>query len=866
MRFTATILGVLFHASVSHAAIRVEIITDAPLPKPAELALKDVEKAFKDRGVETARQAQIRDDRTSFVVGIAGKSKLVDDLIAREKIELPTAAESFVVRAAPAGKASVMLIAGRDARGLSYALLDAARTIALPPVEIKNGEYTIRDTIESPFLAVRAISVHLFNADLEAGWYFEEDYWREYFAMLALHRFNRFTLTFCDQTNYLCPLYSNLLEVPGYANVRVKGVTDLDRLRQLIMLKKISDLAAERGLDFTLGIWQQVPVPAYPPQVEVEGLPEGVKAAEYCAAGLKAVLKACPAIRGVQLRMNSEAGVKEADQTAFYRPIFHAIRDCGRPVFVELRYKGLVPETTNTALDAGLDVAVSTKYWAEHFGLPYHATVVDKNYRHDRYGFGNVLDHGRKYKVIFQHWTGGSQRITLWGDPNYTAKFARSIKAVGGEGFEVFAPLTNRGYGNASGKWELYPDIDGMKPHGRLFERYWFFTLAFGRLGFNPETVPEVWKRELLHQYGSAAGELEAAYRVMSRILPLITSARMPSASEWSWWPEMDTGDRLAEYSRTPSGDMGQFYAIRSWSRTPKWRADAWDTSVPGYVDDAVAGKLRGKWTPFDVSRALRELAMGEAVRDKNYHLTHSPEVLKTQLDFAQLAQIATYHAEKTEAATHLAFFEATGETGRLVAAREHMHKAEVAWELLSGRGKLYAPDLNFGTSPQNTRSKVGHHHSGTWKDRMHEIEEDVAYIEALIKKHGGENKPYRKFPGEVASFELPKVEHTAAKVADPAKDLTIAASVSAKSPIARVVLHHRPLNQHADWKEVTMTKTADGKFEAVISHKDITSQFDLQYYLEVLYVSGGGRMWPSWQDGMPYFIVSTRKPLAASR
>ena len=41
-----------------------------------------------------------------------------------------------------------------------------------------------------------------------------------------------------------------------------------------------------------------MPVPAYPPKVEVENLPAGMKAAEYCAAGLKAILQACPAIRG----------------------------------------------------------------------------------------------------------------------------------------------------------------------------------------------------------------------------------------------------------------------------------------------------------------------------------------------------------------------------------------------------------------------------------------------------------------------------------------------------------------------------------------------------------------------------------------
>src|SRR5262249_43858373 len=160
-----------------------------------------------------------------------------------------------------------------------------------------------------------------------------------------------------------------------------------------------------------------------------------------------------------------------------------------------------------------------------------------------------------------------------------------------------------------------------------------------------------------------------------SQVIPLLTAARLPSASEWSWWPEMDTGDRLAEYSLTQPSDTAQFYAIQTWKRTPRWRCEEWDTTVHGYVDDAIENRLRGKRTPIEMSRRFRELseqtlkyleqARGK-VRDPK-----AAEFRATDFDLRVLAQLARYHADKTLAATHLAFFERTGEAGRLTPAVE---------------------------------------------------------------------------------------------------------------------------------------------------------------------------------------------------
>ena len=50
----------------------------------------------------------------------------------------------------------------------------------------------------------------------------------------------------------------------------------------------------------------------------------------------------------------------------------------------------------------------------------------------------------RSFPLIHRLWSAGSQRVLLWGDPEWVRRFARSC-TLGGGGFKVMAPLTNKG-------------------------------------------------------------------------------------------------------------------------------------------------------------------------------------------------------------------------------------------------------------------------------------------------------------------------------------------------------------------------------------------------------------------------------------
>jgi hypothetical protein len=789
----------------------------------------------------------------------------VDGLLAAHRIDLARAPESLCIKRLPGDEQPIVLIAGSDARGLSYAILEAARSVELAERE-REPWGQIAEAVETPLLRVRAMSMHLFNKDLEESWYFDERFWRGYFAMLARHRYNQFTLTFSDQTNYLTPLYAYLVEVAGHDKVKVKGLSNRDRQRNLSMLKCIAELARKRGLDFNLGIWAQAPTPIYPGDVLVENLPEGLLLADYCSQGLKRILQACPAITGVQFRMNTEAGISSKMQAAFFKPLFKAIRDCGWPIRLDLRFKGLLAETIQAAIDAGLDPAVSIKFWCEHMGLPYHPTVADRRYREDRYSYGALLAQPRQYRIVYQLWSMGSQRVLLWGDPEYAARFAQSCQFGGGEGFEVYAPLTNRGYGSEPGKWRIFADASHEVGTWE-YERYWFFYLAFGRMGYNPRTDPAVWRREFRQRFGTAAEDVEKAYGHASQIIPFVTATHLPSASEWWWWPEMDTGGRLPEYQHAQPSDTAQFYAIRTWKRTPKWIWEEWDDTIPGYAQDAVAGRVDGKMTPFDMSRTLQRLAgeteacLGRARAKAGNSV--SAEFRGTLLDLQVLADLGHYHAEKMQAAAHLALFDLTQEAGRLPEALKHMRAAADSWaKIVRQTDKVYHDNLAFGIPKGNPRSRGGQRHDGHWKDRQAEIGDDVAFLEGLVKMHGGAGQKFRSFPGEAANDNEFTVRLPSIASAKPGVDLTIDLhlQMSKEIPLKQLVFYYRTVDQTAEWKQVKM-KRHEERWQATIPGSDVVARSDLMYYIDAQYEQGGGFHWPTWQVGPPYVVIPVDRP-----
>ena len=823
------------------------------------------------RSALAARNQQTHDCRdipvngkNVFLLGTAADDVVLETLKS-QRVALAEARESLVIVTVPDHTPPLVVIAGRDDRGLMYALYEVARAVETALRDQKLLD-VIPTEIGAPFLRTRSLQVQIFNAELEADWYFDEDYWHGYFSLLAACRYNNFTLTFGHQTNYMNPVYAWLLHVNGYPEVRVKGLNRQARQRNLEMLERIARLAGEHGLDFTLGVWTQQPVEKYG-RVYVEDFPDGDDARDYCAKALTRVLVACPSISGVQFRMNAEAGVSEDRQNDYFRQQFRAVQECRRQVRIDLRYKGLRQKTIADAVNTGCDVTVSTKFWCEHMGLPFHPTIEDDRWRESRYGYGAMLYKPRDYRVVYRLWSVGSQRLLLWGDPVYAARFARSCRLGGGEGSEVFAPLSNKGFGDDPGRWRVFADRD-LEYFHHEYERYRLFYQVFGRAGYDPETSDDVWRREFTARFGSAADDVQEAFRQAGQVIPLLTATKLFSASEWRFWPEMSTGGLLEAYMHIQPSDYGQFYAIERWKLVKGWLAERWDSKHSTFVEDSLADRVQAKWTPIQVSARLSELADAtdasvDRAREKWSGRDLVVEFRMTVNDLRIVAQLARYHAQKTLAATQIAFYRKTDEAGRLKQALHHVRRAACAWEaVVKLTDGVYSDNLVFGYDKQRAPSVDGviRAHTGHWKDRLPEIQRDVVWVEELLRntgKHSAAATQFKLLTGEVTPSERPRIKHRRHTAARAGEDLTIAADVCSKTPLRSVILHHRAMDQTRDWKQIRMEPTGGNCFKAVIPGTELSERYDHLYYLEAR-IAGGGTLWPNWQRETPYVVVRT--------
>lgn len=597
-------------------------------------------------------------------------------------------AESYRVRP---GK-----VTGGDARGVMYGLLEAAEQIRragrIVPAEGR------------PSVRLRGIRMFLHNADLERDWYYSREYWDEFFALLARSRFNRFNLVFAHQTNYLAPPYPFWLDLPEFPGIRPKAVSAAERRRNLEMLQYISNAAAAHGVDFTLGIWQHdVQKPPRPPQEPtVDGITlENV--GPYSYAALKKILALCPAVHSVQLRTNVESGIPDHQQVEFYRDwVFRAVRETERRVYLDVRGWIMHPDLFRAVRESKLPVRLSTKYWAEDMGRPYQPLET-----FPRYSYMHFLENARPYEFYWEIWALGSHRLLLWGDPEYVRRAAGTFSLGDGIGFEIDAPLAQKGYGNRPGKWGIFAAGQQDKTFWKHeFERYWMFYLLWGRLTYDPAAPDSIWMDELRRRFGPAAEDVGRAYRHASAVLSEIVAAHMADPNMYIW-PEINPGGLIGAYKDVLPSDWrliarmreavrNRLDGVASAKQTPLETAEILDRAAAG-IEQAVAS-------------AARKIARGHA------------EWKSSESDFRVLAGLARYHARKQRAAYALTWFYETGDPASLSEARKH---ARVCLEIWRGLVRLtdgvYPSQMAYGPND------VGH-----WKDKLPFVQHDVDWLDEL--------------------------------------------------------------------------------------------------------------------------------------
>jgi hypothetical protein len=102
-----------------------------------------------------------------------------------------------------------------------------------------------------------------------------------------------------------------------------------------------------------------------------------------------------------------------------------------------------------------------------------------------------------------------------------------------------------------------------------------------------------------------------------------------------------------------------------------------------------------------------------------------------------------------------------------------------------------------------------------------------------------------------------PVLHHAAVATAEAGHSLRIVAEVEDPSGVKSVRLRYRGLSQHQDYQTLPMLPTGQGhQYEATIPGEDISPNFDLMYFFEVMDNAGNGKIYPDLERETPYVVV----------
>lgn len=810
---------------------------------PVRWAAAELQNALARRNVE----ARIADTAQSGIVinvfgaGLPGTREL--------PVELPEAPESFVL----VRQGDIITAWGSDTRGLVFALTELADRVRFAPgQDLFEGTFPL---VEQPSARVRSMSRLFCSEQEDKVWFYDRQQWREYLSMLAANRFNRFSLALGFGYNYpyhnpwitdvyfYFP-YPYLLNLPGH-DVRVEELPDDERELNLEMLKFIGQEAAKRGLEFQLALWTQrydfddVPRANY----TVTGITKD-NLAPYCREAITTLLKEVPEITGLTFRVHVEGGIAEGEY-GFWEEAFAGVAAAGRPIEIDMHGKGLDHRMIGIARASGMPIAASPKYLAEHMGPPYHQSAIrDKEYPPEvarsereqlsegsrkflRYSYGDLLTADKDYKVIYRIWP-GTQRVLLWGDPEFAAGYGRSSIFAGSDGVEWCEPLGFKGRmgtGIPGGRFNYQKQ--GLASRYD-WQKYDYQYRVWGRLLYNPDAPRGSWMRYLTKTCGDTAEACEKGLSWASRVLPLVTLAHGPSASNNHYWPEVYTNLALIEGSGRRAYGFDMEGPVR-FGNAPTFDP-AFFANAREYIELLLNGKASHRYTPLDVADWLDEMAHGcesavlKATGTKSFG---NIAVQRMIVDIQICAGLARFFAERFRAACWAELFVATKVTTLMNRVIDHANRSLMAWEKIADTSRdLYMDDLTYG--PQSWLR-------GSWHSRLPEMRAELADLESL--RGGGSYESVRAEPAVAATIAALEARQPVSSSASsvhgaptfkPGEDFVVRFAGEADG---EPLLHYRHVNQAERWISLPMRQREDS-FVAAIPGDYTRSKYHLQYFV----------------------------------
>ena len=808
-------------------------------------------------------------------------------------------AECFALAPDRVAGVAATVVSGSDARGYVYGLLELAERVRFgtnPLMALR----VARATVEAPANELRSVGRYFCSELEDKAWLYDREFWLGYLDVLVASRFNRFCLAFGLEydfprgvtSDYLHFPYPYLVDVPGY-EVRVMqlakadgtvlatpvALSDRERQMNFDALRFIAAQTAARGLQFQLGIWTHAYQWTDSPQAyhRIEGLTKETHAA-YCRDALAMILKSCPEIEGLTMRVHGESGIPEGSYD-FWQTLFEAIKGCGRTVEIDMHAKGVNEKMIDLAVATGMPVKLGAKYSAEHQSLGYQQADIrtmeipkpgnegegpfslsSGSRSFTRYGYADFLRAGSKYKLWFRLWP-GTQRHLLSADPEMAAAYGRTSSFCGAAGLDLMEPLTfkgREGSGQPGGRC-AYRDAT-LNPTAD-WEKFELYYRVWGRRLYDPNANAETWRRWLGSKFGAGASAMTTAVENASRILPLLTSAHLPSASNHSFWPEIYTnmpmviGSEPSPYSDTP---------------TPKCFATVSPldpqifSTIAEKAADLLAGISNAKYSPSEVAQWMEDCAAAasdalDAARKKTVRVK-SADFRRMEADVLIQAGLGQFFAAKMRGDVLYSIFDQSTDRQAGLQALDQYRLAREAWATMAARAAtVYGADISYGRTAMRR---------GSWSDRIAAMDKDIEALTELVRAapETGLSTPNTRRAILVATGRPARatmeVIHKPPATFRPGEALELPVVIPEMEELATVTLHYRHVDQAERWLRMEM-QLSQGGYMAAIPAETTQTVFALEYYFELHSKSGGAWLAPAFNatlSSQPYYVVLRRE------
>ncbi len=515
-----------------------------------------------------------------------------------------------------------------------------------------------------------------------------------------------------------------------------------------------------------------------------------------------------------------------------------------------------------------MPVSISPKYMGEHMGLPYHEAAIrqkdmppaggaergpqfalsEGTRSYTRYSYGDFLQEGRDYDVVFRLWP-GTQRVLLWGDPLFAAGFGRHAAFCGAGGLELCEPLSFRGRKGSGRPGNRNAYLDPAMAPRYDFEKAEYTYRLFGRLLYRPDTPDIVWKRKAAAEFGPAAEPLLRALASASRILPLFTMAHAMAAANNFYWPEIYTNMPIVQV------DAGQPFsdtvAPQRFGAVEPFDPQTFQ-SIASHAASLLSGRPDHRISPVEVASWIEGFAAEAEQALTEAAAQNTPGYKRAVADVSIQSALGRFFAHKLRAGVLWEIFMLSDDAATASAALRSYQDARAAWMRVIDAGQVYVADVTFGSEPWLR---------GHWRDRLPALDADIAQMARIVADTNGGGIGVASGSAAAMAMVLATpvargidLPHTPPASFRRGQDLVLGLPAG---DLQAAQLHVRHVNQAEGWQVIPMVNR-DGQFVATVPAAYTNSPFPLQYFFAA-HRNGSAGMVPGLTADLcnqPYFVL----------